>query len=35
MVGKLPVLDNGAVSISTPELGDDIAHALSRERLCC
>jgi L-fuculose-phosphate aldolase len=27
-VGKLPVLDNGAVSISTPELGDDVARAL-------
>ena len=30
MVGKLPVLDNGAVSISTPELGDDIARALGK-----
>ena len=29
-VGKLPVLDNGAVSISTPELGDDVALALGK-----
>jgi L-fuculose-phosphate aldolase len=29
-VGKLPVLDNGAVSISTPELGDGVARALGR-----
>jgi len=29
-VGKLPVLDNGAVSISTPELGDDVARALGK-----
>jgi ribulose-5-phosphate 4-epimerase/fuculose-1-phosphate aldolase len=26
--GKLPVLDNGAVSIATPELGDEVARAL-------
>ena len=26
--GRLPVLDNGAVSISTPELGDEAARAL-------
>lgn len=26
--GKLPVLDNGAVSIATPELGDEVAQAL-------
>lgn len=25
---KLPMLDNGAVSISTPERGNDVAHAL-------
>ena len=30
LVGKLPVLDNGAVSISTPELGDDVARALGK-----
>jgi ribulose-5-phosphate 4-epimerase/fuculose-1-phosphate aldolase len=29
-VGKLPVLDNGAVSISTPELGEDVARALGK-----
>src|SRR6266478_706011 len=29
-VGKLPVLDNSAVSISTPELGDGIARALGK-----
>jgi L-fuculose-phosphate aldolase len=29
-VGKLPVLDNGAVSISTPELGDEVARALGK-----
>lgn len=29
-VGKLPVLDNGAVSISTPELGDGVARALGK-----
>jgi L-fuculose-phosphate aldolase len=29
-VGKLPVVDNGAVSISTPELGDDVARALGK-----
>ena len=29
-VGRLPVLDNGAVSISTPELGDDVARALGK-----
>jgi L-fuculose-phosphate aldolase len=29
-VGKLPVLDNGAVSISTPELGDDASRALGK-----
>ena len=27
-VGNLPVLDNGAVSIATPELGDEVARAL-------
>lgn len=27
---KLPVLDNAAVSISTPELGDDVARALGK-----
>ena len=26
--GRIPVLDNGAVSISTPELGDQVAQAL-------
>ncbi len=26
--GKLPVLDNGAISIATPELGDEVARAL-------
>ena len=26
--GKLPVLDNGAVSIATPDLGDDVTRAL-------
>src|ERR1700746_2503367 len=26
--GRLPVLDNGAVSIATPELGDEVALAL-------
>jgi L-fuculose-phosphate aldolase len=30
LVGKLPVLDNSAVSISTPELGDDVARALGK-----
>jgi L-fuculose-phosphate aldolase len=29
-VGKLPVLDNGTVSISTPELGDEVARALGK-----
>ena len=29
---QLPVLDNCAVSISTPELGDDVARALGRVR---
>jgi L-fuculose-phosphate aldolase len=29
-VGKLPVLDNGASSISTPEMGDDVARALGK-----
>jgi ribulose-5-phosphate 4-epimerase/fuculose-1-phosphate aldolase len=29
-VGKLSVLDNGAVSISTPELGDGVARALGK-----
>src|SRR5258708_33538390 len=29
-VGKLPVLDNGAVSISTPELGDAVDRALGQ-----
>jgi ribulose-5-phosphate 4-epimerase/fuculose-1-phosphate aldolase len=27
-VGRLPVLDNGAASIATPELGDEVARAL-------
>jgi L-fuculose-phosphate aldolase len=27
-VGKLPMLDNGAVSISTPERGDEVTRAL-------
>ena len=30
LVGKLPVLDNGAVSISTPEVGNDVARALGK-----
>ncbi len=29
-VGKLPVLDNGAVSISTPERGEEVARALGK-----
>jgi len=29
-VGKLPVLDNGAASISTPELGEEVARALGK-----
>lgn len=29
---QLPVLDNCAVSIATPELGDDVARALGRAR---
>ena len=29
-VGKLPILDNGAVSISTPDVGDDVARALGK-----
>jgi L-fuculose-phosphate aldolase len=29
-VGKLPVLDNGAVSISTPERGQEVARALGK-----
>lgn len=29
-VGKLPVVDNAAVSISTPELGDEVARALGK-----
>jgi L-fuculose-phosphate aldolase len=28
--GRLPVLDNSAVSIATPELGDEVARALGR-----
>jgi ribulose-5-phosphate 4-epimerase/fuculose-1-phosphate aldolase len=28
LTDRLPVLDNGAVSISTPQLGDDVAGAL-------
>jgi L-fuculose-phosphate aldolase len=28
--GRLPVLDNGAVSIATPELGDKVARSLGR-----
>ena len=28
--GKLPVLDNGAVSISTPERGEEVARALGK-----
>ena len=32
-VGKLPILDNGAVSISTPDLGDDVARALGKARV--
>ena len=28
--GRLPVLDNGAVSIATPELGEEVARALGR-----
>ena len=31
-VDQLPVLDNCAVSISTPALGDDAAHALGKAR---
>jgi L-fuculose-phosphate aldolase len=31
-VDQLPVLDNCAVSIATPALGDDVAHALGRAR---
>lgn len=30
LVGRLPVLDNRAVSISTPALGDDVARALGK-----
>jgi L-fuculose-phosphate aldolase len=29
-VGRLPVLNNGAVSISTPELGDEVARRLGK-----
>jgi L-fuculose-phosphate aldolase len=29
-VGKLPVLDNGAVSISTPERGEEVGRALGK-----
>jgi ribulose-5-phosphate 4-epimerase/fuculose-1-phosphate aldolase len=29
--GRLPVLDNGAVSISEPELGDEVARALGNK----
>ena len=28
LTDRLPVLDNGAVSISTPQLGDDVARAI-------
>lgn len=28
--GRLPVLDNGAISISTPELGHEVARALGK-----
>jgi ribulose-5-phosphate 4-epimerase/fuculose-1-phosphate aldolase len=28
--GRLPVLDNGAMSVATPVLGDDVARALGR-----
>jgi L-fuculose-phosphate aldolase len=28
---RLPLLDNGAVSISTPALGDEVAHALGNK----
>jgi ribulose-5-phosphate 4-epimerase/fuculose-1-phosphate aldolase len=28
LTGRLPVLDNGAVSISTPALGDEVARAM-------
>jgi ribulose-5-phosphate 4-epimerase/fuculose-1-phosphate aldolase len=30
--GRLPVLNNGAVSISTPELGDEVARVLGNEK---
>ncbi len=30
--GRLPLLDNGAVSISTPELGDEVARALGNNK---
>src|ERR1700681_3464701 len=30
LTDRLPVLDNGAVSISTPELGDEVARALDK-----
>ena len=30
LTGRLPVLDNGAVSIATPELGDEVAGALGK-----
>jgi L-fuculose-phosphate aldolase len=31
LTDRLPVLDNGAVSISTPALGDDVARALGNK----
>ncbi len=31
LTDRLPVLDNGAVSISTPELGDEVARALGQD----
>jgi ribulose-5-phosphate 4-epimerase/fuculose-1-phosphate aldolase len=30
LTGRLPVLDNGAVSIASPTLGDEVATALSK-----
>jgi L-fuculose-phosphate aldolase len=30
LAGRLPVLDNGAISISTPELGHEVARALAK-----
>jgi L-fuculose-phosphate aldolase len=32
LTDRLPVLDNGAISISTPELGDEVARALGKMR---